>query len=134
MSKDKKEEEFLESEEGVYTGLYKLLRSFSANLENPRNRWAVGQAISSLYLLVCQKQRSLFKCESRRPGRLVQRTVKFCKKWNPSTRRRRRRKRREMTTTREQWYPPPIPTPHSAWKCNTALAAPWRKRLSCYWH
>jgi hypothetical protein len=50
MSKDKKE--FLEADERVITGLYKLLRSFCADLENPRNRWAVGQAISSLHIYV----------------------------------------------------------------------------------
>jgi hypothetical protein len=33
----KKEKDFLEAEERVNTGLYKLLRSFSADLEHPDN-------------------------------------------------------------------------------------------------
>jgi hypothetical protein len=61
MSKDKKEKEedewhyqyelneTLGAEERVNTALHKLLRSFCADLEHPRNRWAVGQAISSLH-------------------------------------------------------------------------------------
>jgi hypothetical protein len=67
MNKDKEEKEeewalykkaFLESDERVLTGLYKLLRSFSADLEHPRNSLAVGQAISSLYNYV--KKNDLF--------------------------------------------------------------------------
>lgn len=56
-SKDK-DEEMLEAEKRVFTGLYKLLRSFSADLEHPENRWAVGQAILFLYLYV--KNKDLF--------------------------------------------------------------------------
>jgi hypothetical protein len=61
MSKDKKEREedewhyqyerneTLGAEERVDAGLYKLLRSFCADSEHIRNKWAVGQAISSLH-------------------------------------------------------------------------------------
>ena len=45
-----------EAYERVYTGVYKLLRSFSADLEHPRNTWAVGQVIASLHLYFNKNQ------------------------------------------------------------------------------
>jgi hypothetical protein len=45
-------DETLGAEERVTTGLYEMLRSFCADSEHIRNRWAVGQVINSLHIYI----------------------------------------------------------------------------------